>query len=99
MKKNFSKKGEAAKQVAKVVGKSVAVGVAALGLGMAGCGGAPAPAPVAQTFEGPIVHCYDGNNPRGELGKIIVVDADGNSETTPDQKHIYIKRVLIITLN
>jgi hypothetical protein len=48
---------------------------------MAGCGSAP-PAPVAQTFERPVVNFYDSNNSRG-------VDADGNLETTIDQKHIY----------
>jgi hypothetical protein len=95
MKKISPRMGEVAKEVAKtlakVVGKGLAVGggLAALGLGMAGCESTPpAPAPVAQTFEGPVVDIYNSSSFAGNPRKAIVVDTDGNLETTADQKHI-----------
>jgi hypothetical protein len=60
-----------------------------LGLVFAGCESAP-PAPVAQTFEGPVIRSYEGDNLVGKPGTYIVVDTDGNLETTADQKHIFI---------
>jgi hypothetical protein len=77
-----------AKTLAKVIGKGLAIGggVAALGLGMAGCESTPAVA--TQTLEGPVVNYYDDKAPNGKPATYIVVDTDGNLETTADQKHI-----------
>ncbi|MDR1219363.1 MAG: hypothetical protein LBK73_07125 [Treponema sp.] len=97
MKKISPKMGEVAKKAAKFLTKAVGKGfgtglkvggAAALGLGTAGYGSAP-PALVAQTFEGPVVNYYSSTGGNGVLGKMIVVDTDGNFETTADQKHIY----------
>jgi hypothetical protein len=52
-----------------------------------GCESTP-PAPVAQTFEGPVVNIYNSSAFDGSPRKAIVVDTDGNLETTADQKHI-----------
>ena len=60
-----------------------------LGLVFAGCESTPTTNFQTQTLEGPVVNYYSGNGGDGTPGKFIVVDTDGNLETTADQKHIY----------
>ena len=83
----------AAKVLTKVVGKGLGTGLkvgatAALGLGAAGCESTP-PAPT-QTLEGPIVNIYKGASTAGNPARFVVIDTDGNLETTADQKHIFV---------
>ena len=96
MKKISPNMGEVAKNAAKVltkvVGKGLGTGLkvgatAALGLGAAGCESTPS-APPAKIFEGPVVDIYNSSAFDGSPRKAIVVDTDGNLETTADQKHI-----------
>ncbi|MDR1218891.1 MAG: hypothetical protein LBK73_04700 [Treponema sp.] len=96
MKRISPKKGgvakEVAKTLAKIVGKGLAVGggVAALGLGIAGCESTPVQTAPTQTLEGPIVNIYKGASTAGDPARFVVIDTDGNPETTADQKHIFV---------
>lgn len=91
MKKISPNKGEAAKNAARILPKAVGIclkigGVGALAFGAVGC--EITPAVPTQTLEGPVVNHYDGKAPNGRPAAYIVVDTDGNLQTTADQKHI-----------